>query len=87
MVQGRGCISRIGCGSRTPSTRALKLQRRFAALLLFYFCRFWVEGFIFRVMCGHRYAQYARSKLCNVLHALDLQRRFAALCLVYSGLG
>ncbi len=29
-------------------------------------------------MCGHRYAQYARSKLCNVLHVLELQRRFAA---------
>ena len=26
----------------------------------------------------HRYTQYARSKLCNVLHALELQRRLAA---------
>ena len=26
----------------------------------------------------HRYTQYARSKLCNVLHALELQRIFAA---------
>lgn len=26
---------------------------------------------------GDRYAQYARSKLCNVLHALEMQRRFA----------
>ncbi|CAL8465535.1 g5071 [Coccomyxa elongata] len=27
---------------------------------------------------SHWYGQYARSKLCNVLHALELQRRFAA---------
>lgn len=71
----RNALHVLGQPQSHLDCQGVKVSRAGALSISYFTVKDW--GFMFP-NCGNRYTQYARSKLCNVLHALEMQRRFAA---------